>query len=241
MIPSGVLLGLSVGEFLSGVGKSKGNRIGWIFFVGITVEFLCAAAQAAALILTVRGPGYSKLEQIAALLTVIIDIILLLLEAMVVSVTLLQLNGNPPKGVIKSMFFACRMGFFLFSFAAPIYWAELVKGRDNKPFQDPRNSYLLIGIVMYPYATMFSVVLMRVAAKMMDKNFNFQSDSWKRVTKYVRRAFIAMYGTFALWLGIRILKARGQNLSISFLVISNLVPAVVTIVSVVVLNERQKG
>ena len=219
-----LLVAVAVFEGLSGVLKSK-VKSKCCFWIGFIVEMTCAAVQSAALVILVRQGGYSGRENAAAYITVFVDAVLLLAEARLVMGVLSETGGIKAKySILAALFF----GTCLTLSAVPIIMAKLSL-RSLEPFKSIVSANLLLTLPLLSFLMIVSASSVGACgyAECRDNLFYFFTLVW------------APFYAVALALGILILK-RNENMSVTFLVISNLFPALLTFMSAIFLDNKGK-
>jgi len=205
------LIPVAILEGASGVAKSKyGEKV---FLAGLFVEIVCASIQSAALIATVIRASYSAIEIAAACFTVFIDAVLLIHEAWLVGA---KLSDIERPAVIRSLWESLFAGTCLTIAGLPIIIAKVVKKRLYKRFRTSVSRSLMLALSIIPGFVGVGACL--TLSKKDDKMVGISVVSFFSIIPV------------SLALGIIIL-LRNDYLSLSFLVIANLYPALVTYVN----------
>lgn len=215
-----LLIPVAVLEEAAGILKSKfDNKL--LFGAGLFVETVCAATQSAALILTVVRGIYSRVEIAAAYLTVIVDAVLLLLEAFIAGVSM---KVAPVAGRF-TLTTSAVIALVLALSEMPIFVAKM-QGRALKQFNSPVAGQLMLSL---PLLTGF----LALALPIMGVSGAQAGSSTDDACIFGGMVMLLAVFCVSLALGVVILRL-GYNLSISFLVISNLYAALLTFVLIYV-------
>lgn len=217
-------------EALSGILKSKFKRR-WLFWFLLLIELICAVIQSVGLIIAAGTGKYSAQEKTAAYTTVVLDAILLILEAFYVYrwVYFMGEMERNKDGNRDHLIASVCIGTFLMISSVPTFIAILRK-RSLEPFKLTVHANLLASL---PLLTMFIlgiwVFLIGIGAVTSDP-----------ILIAVFPICYVPVCILAFALGIVILK-RDENLSLAFLVISNLFPALLTFKSSIFLTWNFRG
>lgn len=209
---TGLLTPVVTLEAAAGVFKSKFSEMR-LFWTALLVEIACAATQSAALIITAVSASYSLNEIAAAYLTVTIDAVLLLFEGCMALVAV-QHESDAGGGIhCMSAYAAMVLGVS----GLPIFLAR-VQGRASKRFKSHVPGKLMLSLPLL------------VASAGMAFFFSFLWATHSRtVVRVIMNASLLSLICVSIALGTVILQ-RSENLSLAFLVISNLYPALLTFV-----------
>lgn len=196
--------------------KSKFDSKG-VFWAGLLVEIACVTTQSAALIVVVARTSFSRVERAAAYLTVIVDAVLLLLEAYFAGafLQLAQLTGK------FSLTATAVCALVLGLSGLPIFVAKM-QGRAVKRFTSRVPGLLML----LPVLPVLPLVLGLVTVF-------FSPFTAISCLLFMYLVCCLNVLCVSLGLGIVVLK-RDDNLSLSFLVISNLYPALLTFVVIAI-------
>lgn len=218
---AGLLIPVAILEAVAGIFKSKFDDRR-PFWAGLFIEIACAATQSAALIVTVTRTSYSRVEIAAAYLTIIVDALLLLLEAVCAGFTLFV---GPVAG--KFTLFVCAVSSPVVGMSGvPIYVPKL-QGRALKRFKAHVPGILILSLpLLAALVGMLSV----------HRLVSYKSS----VSDLTLSATLVSTMLSALALGIVILTSS-ENLSLSFLVIANLYPALLTLMVVTTRRSVSQG
>lgn len=222
----GLLIPIAILEAASGMFKSKfdNKRLFWTF---LFVEILCAVTQSVALIVAVARGRYSGYEIAAAYLTVVVDAVLLFSEAFIALKTLV----DGPRAGIFTLFTSTVVAMVLGVSGLPIYLAKF-QGKTLNQFKNHVLGQLLLSLPLLSGSVLLTLFTVGAIAADM------------KVLTIPCLLLLSVIGVSPA-LGIMILKT-GDNLSLSFLVLSNLYPALLTFVVIAIrsvryTNKNEKG
>lgn len=219
-----LLIVIAVIEGFAGIAKSKSKEKRW-FWAVLFVEIVCAAVQSTALIMTAERGRYSRLETAAAYVTVIVDALLLIGEAILVRSALKHIESSARlANVTASIVAAVSLGLF----GMPLFLAKLAKRKEKKLFKAESAAKLMLALPIIPGVL---GLIYFFNAFLAHKQRHSNEDDHPICRGLIQAVvLICSTGGVSLALGIRIVKGD-ENLSLAFLVISNIYPALVTFIS----------
>lgn len=205
-------------EGISGVLKSKFKRI-WIFFFLLQIECICAVVLSAALIIAAFSDNFSGAEKFAAIATVVSNALLLIFAGLKLLINIKNIGKEERRRYLIGSIY---LGTCLLLSGIPIFIAQL-NGRSLKPFKSIHLAYLTMLLPLLISAIFLSSLTL--------------SFPQTEPNSYARNVFpfAPVYG-IVLAIGILILN-RSENLSLAFLILSNLYPAMLTYTSLLYFNE----
>lgn len=216
----GLLIPVAIVESVAGIFKSKFNNQ-CVFLTVVVVEIVCATIQSLALIVTVAQRSYSRDEIAAAYLTIIVDAVLLFVEAYMAFGTL----EDGPHALPFTLWSSGTVAGVLGVSGLPIFIAKL-RGRVLKPFKSPVPRRLMLSL---PLLTALGGLSIFCTFVDVDGSGPADNAPWLLFFLCVFLLIAVCAICVSLALGI-VLLTRGENLSLAFLVISNLYPAILTFV-----------
>lgn len=238
-------------EGLFGILKSKGTGRGYVFYLSLLLEVVCAISQSVALLFVAFRSGYRQTETAAAVIAVVFDSVLLVIEAVNI---FRKLERGKLRRVTRSTIIALVFALILGAASIPALVAKLTL--KTLPFKNDSNGTLLLLLSLGPFlaiplSLLFSLTIQGCTTISESPLRLFYSALWEgELRQGLENFFIIMsvappiligclvFCGLAVVLGVRAL-VEADNISLTFLIISNMIPAIVTFVSSLVLQEPE--
>ncbi len=223
---SGVLLvWITVLETIAGALKRRLQPI-WVFWVGLSIQVVCAIIVATALVLQLLQGEYSGLETTAAILSLTFATLVSIMEAVVVYKARTLFTNNDKN---QSMIAAAAVCVVLMLTAFPIYvgiWRQV----SWEAFNSHVMAIILLAITLPPAFSAFLLVPIFVIYLVESEpiDVNRTPDLFSFLCNMMLMLYFSVLGLvllipFPLTLGMFML-FRGDNMSLSVLVLGNIFP-----------------
>lgn len=237
---SALLLAIAVAQSFFGVAKSKGCGRGLVFWISSFIQFSSLCVCATALILQSLRVGYGGLERTSAYVAVIVSIVFHIYEFALIYDLLLSYEIRRLPKVRNSAFLGVFITVALTAFAIPIYIAHFSNSNapssSEQPFKHYRHRVLLLLLSVSPALSFALLIFILLLIELLPFSIAITYRGLINISSTV--ILLAMYGVFALVLGISILRTD-DNVSLSFLVILNILPISSILVSSTSLDQYE--
>lgn len=211
----GLLVPVAILEGTAGILKTNldfENKI--LFWAGLIAETICAGVQSAALIITVSRGIYSRLEIAAASLTVIFVILILIVEAFLVKESVLIIEASA--GLTGMLRFVAAVFLGLSGF--PILLAKVQRRRTSKLFKSLGAAGPLLSLSVLPVFALVAIWFSYLS--------EYSADGFRLSKIFTLVTIFSVVGV-SISLGAVILTTHGENVSLTFLVFSNISHALI--------------
>ena len=225
-----LLVCVAVIETIAGVLKSR-LRPTWVFWIGVSIQAVCAMVLAASIVLQLLRGVYSGVEKTAAILALLFVTLVTIMESVGVYYVITSFaNINR----YQTMIAAAVICVVLVLTALPIL-VGIRRRVSWRAFNSIALAIILLVITIFPALTvlLISPMFMLYVVQPDTENFEGELEALVWVWGYII-LFSALGWLFliplSLTLGIVIL-VRGDNMALSVLVLCNLFPSLVFVLS----------
>ncbi len=226
-----LLVWVAVIETIAGVLKSR-LQPRWVFWIGLSIQAACAIVLATSIVLQLLRGKYSRVEKMAAILVLIFVTTMSIIEAVAVY---FAITSSANINRYRTMIAAAIICVVLMLTALPVL-VGIRRGVSWRAFNSLAPAFILLVMTIFPALTvlliapMFALYVVELIVGLNDgEGYGGLAFLWGYVILFSIFGWLFLI-PLSLTLGIVIL-VRGDNMSLSVLVLCNLFPSIVFVLS----------